>query len=131
MDPRYQETKRQWDEFVQAETANWPSDKPVIIVEYSVFGIGWEENGICGVRGKVSIEQLQSIEAQLKTDEEIGEQRHMLNGEGDYLLAVTYDDGEKDDYGRYIHSPYWDMSVIGLRTFEEVMARRVAGKEVA
>lgn len=129
MDPRYQEAKRKWEQFVQEETASWPSDKPVIIVEYSVFGMGWEENGIYGVRGKVSIEQLHGIEAQLKTDEEIGEQRHMLKGEGDYLLAVTYDDGERDDYGRYIHSPYWDMSVIGFRTFDEVMDRRVSGKE--
>ncbi|HDS1791447.1 hypothetical protein NPS34_25805 [Pseudomonas putida] len=129
MDPRYQEAKRQWDEFVQTETAAWPSDNPVIIVEYTVFGLGWEENGITGVRGKAVLEHLQEIETQLKTDEEIGEERHFTKGEGDYLLAVTYDDGEKDDYGRYIHSPYWDMSVIGFRTFDEVMARRVAGKE--
>ena len=129
MDPRYQEAKRQWDEFVKEETAIWPSDKPVIIVEYTVFGLGWEENGITGVRGKAVLEHLQEIETQLKTDEEIGEERHLTKGEGDYLLAVTYDDGEKDDYGRYIHSPYWDMSVIGFRTFDEVMARRVAGKE--
>ncbi|MBH3342478.1 hypothetical protein I5O09_01845 [Pseudomonas parafulva] len=129
MDPRYLEAKRKWDELVKAETAVWPSDKPAIIVEYSVFGMGWEENGIYGVRGKVNVEMLQSIEAQLKTDEEIGEQRHMVKGEGDYMLVVTHDDGETDEYGRVIYSPFWDISVIGFRTFDEVMAGRVAGKE--
>ncbi|GHS80304.1 hypothetical protein PAGU2196_11380 [Pseudomonas sp. PAGU 2196] len=130
MDPRYQEMKRKWDELVKEETATWPSEKPRIIVEYSVFGMGWlEENGIYGVRGKVSIEQLQSIETQLKTDEEIGEAHHCANGEGDYLMVVDYDRGETDDYGRVIYSPYWDISVIGFRTFDEVLARRVTSEE--
>lgn len=119
MDARHEEAKRQWTAFVLEETAIWPSDRPRIIVEYAVFGPAWEENGIYGVRGKVSIEQLQSIESQLKVDEEIGEQHLMTKGEGDYLLAVTYDDGETDDYGRFIHSPYWEMSVIGFRPFDE------------
>jgi len=123
---RYEESKRQWAAFVLEETSVWPSDKPRLVVEYAVFGLGWEENGIYGVRGKVGIEQLQSIESQLKADEEIGEQHLMTKGEGDYLLAVTYDSGETDDYGRVIHSPYWDMSVIGFRTFDEVMSQRVA-----
>ncbi len=130
-DIRYEEAKRQWAAFVLEETSVWPSDKPRIIVEYTVFGLGWEETGIYGVRGKVSIDQLQSIENQLKSDEEIGERLHMLKGEGDYLLAVTYDDGERDDYGRYIHSPYWDMSVIGFRTFDEVTALHMSDKEGA
>ncbi|RRV19153.1 hypothetical protein EGJ22_11190 [Pseudomonas sp. p99-361] len=122
--------KRKWDELVKEETANWPSDKPRIIVEYSVFfGIGCEENGIYGVRGKVSIERLQEIESQLKTDEDIGEARHCTSGEGDYLMVADYDPGETDDYGQVISSPYWDISVIGFRTFDEVMAGRVAGEE--
>ncbi|MGR3991638.1 hypothetical protein [Pseudomonas sp. 1121_17] len=127
MDPRYQDAKRQWEKFVHEETAAWPSDKPRIIVEYSVLGMGWEENGIYGVRGKVSVERLQSIESQLKTDEEIGEARHCVNGEGDYLLVVDYDGGETDEYGRVIYSPYWDISVIGFRTFEVIMDGLVAG----
>lgn len=119
MDPRYQEAKRQWDEFVQAETAAWPSDKPVIVVEYSVFGMGWEENGITGVRGKASVWSLQQIECQLKGDLEMAEEHLLTRGDGDYLLAVTYDRGEQDEFGRVIQSPYWDMSVIGYRAFEE------------
>jgi hypothetical protein len=129
MDARYEESKRKWAAFVLEETAAWPSDRPRIIVEYAVFGPGWEENGIYGVRGKVSIEQLQSIESQLKSDEEIGERHLMTKGEGDYLLVVDYDSGETDDYGRVIHSPCWDMSVIGFRSFDEVMTLRAAGKE--
>ena len=124
---RYEESKRQWAAFVLEETSVWPSDKPRLVVEYTVFGLGWEENGIYGVRGKVGIEQLKSIESQLKADEEISEQHLMTKGEGDYLLAVTYDHGETDDYGRVIHSPYWDVSVIGFRTFDEVISLRVAG----
>lgn len=129
MDPRYQEMKRKWDEFVAAETAVWPSDKPTIVIEYSVFGMGWEENGISGVRGKASVWSLQQIEIQLKVDLEIGEEHLLKQGDGDYLLAVTYDDGEADEYGRVIHAPFWDMSVIGFRTFEQCMAASVAEQE--
>lgn len=125
----YNELKRKWDQFVAEETAVWPTDKPTIIVEYSVFGMGWEENGITGARGKASVWSLQQIELQLKGDLEIGEEHLLKQGDGDYLLAVTYDDGEADEYGRVIHSPFWDMSVIGFRTFEECMAAHVAGKE--